>query len=270
MSSTVHYGERFVENLPFENTPYGFRKRLRFILEAIHRQFPDPSRQLNVLEVGCGTGKLIAIPLAQYGCRVTGIDVHRESIEYAATLATELSNITFECLPPKSCKQDHYDVVICSEVLEHVNDYAPFFRQVIDNVNSDGIVIVTVPNGRGPFELQQALRRLVQKTRLYSFVKKKFQKDAQTSAAQSFLNSADVHVNFFRYGQLLKLFEDHGMKLDKYEGRTFLCGFCFTPLFIIPYMTSVNDWLGSVLPSWMVSDWMFVISKNDQSGLAGR
>jgi len=257
--------ESFVHDLPFKNTAFGFKKRVRFILGMIDIAFGDRDEQLEVLEIGCGTGKLISIPLAQCGYRVTGVDIHQESIDYATELAKNLPNATFRCKSLETLATASYDIVICSEVLEHITEYAAFFKHVIDKVNSRGIVIITVPNGRGPFELQQRVRNLAKKTPIYSFAQKLRKRGRQHSETESFLNVTNVHVNFFRYSEMKKLFAENRMRLNQYEGRSFLCGFWFKPIFWLPFMIPVNDWLGSVLPSRMVSGWMFAISRLDEA-----
>jgi 2-polyprenyl-3-methyl-5-hydroxy-6-metoxy-1,4-benzoquinol methylase len=46
-----------------------------------------------------------------------------------------------------------YDAVICSEVLEHLHDPSTLLHTIYMTLKEEGILIVTVPNGRGPREL---------------------------------------------------------------------------------------------------------------------
>src|SRR6476646_9291561 len=63
-------------------TLYGVNKRARWVAEAVSK-FDNP----DILDVGCGTGELLAIPIARRGYRVTGTDFHLPSIEHARAVA---------------------------------------------------------------------------------------------------------------------------------------------------------------------------------------
>ena len=250
---------KFIENVTFKNTLYGFRKRLQFMINVIdswshHHEDEAPK----ILEVGCGTGKLISLPLNEYGLNVKGIDTHEETIEYAISLAAGRSGMSFECIDVEACEDEAFDIVICSEVLEHVSDYYKFFQNAVRTVRRDGVVIVTVPNGTGPFEWQSVITKALFRSPLYGLVRGLLkEKKANESKTQSFLNKDSGHVNFFRQKQLVKLFETSGLRIQRYEGRTFVCGFLFSPLRWIPGFEKFNDWAGTSFPTWMVSGWMY-------------
>ena len=77
----------------FEEIPetlYGVNKRLRFIQDTLSG-WTDPT----ILDVGCGTGALLTLPLARRGWRITGLDIHAESIESGR--AARLEKARFVC-----------------------------------------------------------------------------------------------------------------------------------------------------------------------------
>jgi 2-polyprenyl-3-methyl-5-hydroxy-6-metoxy-1,4-benzoquinol methylase len=77
----------------------GYAKRLRFVREAINAAFPKRAPgSLRLLDVGCGNGSQLALPLAiRNGFQLTGIDPDRRSIEHAKQLAGQSANINFVC-----------------------------------------------------------------------------------------------------------------------------------------------------------------------------
>src|SRR5882762_4645011 len=79
-----------------EENPWGYRKRLSFIVRAIGMAFPlRQSAGIRVLDVGCGNGSFLALPLAGCGFDVTGIDFHQPSIEHARSMADAMPNVCF-------------------------------------------------------------------------------------------------------------------------------------------------------------------------------
>lgn len=80
--------------------------------------------ELRVLDVGCGGG-LLSEPFAALGCRVTGVDRSIPTLG-AARLHAEKSrlDIQYQEASAESLPFDAeaFDVVICCDVLEHVDD----------------------------------------------------------------------------------------------------------------------------------------------------
>jgi 2-polyprenyl-6-hydroxyphenyl methylase/3-demethylubiquinone-9 3-methyltransferase len=128
--------------------------RLAFIRDQACAQFSrDPKRLdclsgLNILDIGCGGG-IVAEPLAKLGANVTGIDPAEENIA-AAKLHAEKSGLalsyqatTIEAIAKRG---DTFDVVIASEVVEHVADLNLFIGCAAKAVKPGGLLIVTTIN----------------------------------------------------------------------------------------------------------------------------
>jgi SAM-dependent methyltransferase len=100
------------------------------------------------LDVGCGTGR-ISFALAKKGFEVTGIDIEERVIEIAKIMAGNSSQSPrFEIMDfcnPKSLQPEFYDLVVCSEVLEHIEDYHPLIENIHATLKPGGRVIITVP-----------------------------------------------------------------------------------------------------------------------------
>ncbi len=125
-------------------------KRLNFIINALKSNLPQGAE---VLDVGCGNG-VISRSLGKEGFKVKGIDISEKAIEKARQLNT-LSHVTFDVVSAERLVADghRYHAIICSEVLEHLHNPEQLLKVLYQTLHDDGILIVTVPNGRGPREL---------------------------------------------------------------------------------------------------------------------
>jgi len=104
-----------------------------------------------LLDAGCGEGRHCFGALER-GARVVGLDLDGASLGAAAkplraraaelgSLGTMLQGDTFH-LP---FRDESFDKVICSEVMEHVHDYPGAARELARVTKPDGIVAVTIP-----------------------------------------------------------------------------------------------------------------------------
>jgi 2-polyprenyl-3-methyl-5-hydroxy-6-metoxy-1,4-benzoquinol methylase len=119
--------------------------RVRFVVEAISEL--TNGRDLTVLDFGCGMGWMAPF-LSRFG-RVTGIDFGEEGIRIARKLYRD--EATFILADPDSPSlglgSAAFDVVVASEVIEHVPDHTAFLIQVARLVRPGGWCVLTTPNG---------------------------------------------------------------------------------------------------------------------------
>jgi 2-polyprenyl-3-methyl-5-hydroxy-6-metoxy-1,4-benzoquinol methylase len=149
--------------LEIRETVYGIAKRLRLFIEVIedYRQHLDrPMDQVRVLDVGCGTGVNVALPLAEAGYQVVGLDSDSASISHARELASGEAAAHFvvadlERIPTAR----RFDVVICSEVLEHLDNPEEALSRLGAVIDPPGRLLVTIPNPFGFFEIDSLLWR---------------------------------------------------------------------------------------------------------------
>ncbi len=117
--------------------PVRFGYFRRVLIEERKR---DP-QGIKVLDVGCGGG-LLAEEFAHLGCQVTGIDPSEPSLTTARKHARQAGlEIVYqlgigEQIPFADAS---FDIVICCDVLEHVNDVAQVVQEISRVLTADGI-----------------------------------------------------------------------------------------------------------------------------------
>jgi 2-polyprenyl-6-hydroxyphenyl methylase / 3-demethylubiquinone-9 3-methyltransferase len=110
-------------------------------------------KDLNCLDIGCGGG-ILSEPLKRLGAIVTGIDASDKAIEVAKehSLKSRL-DITYKCTNTseliESKKENFiskFDIVIASEVIEHVNNRSKFLSDISKLSRPGGLIIFTTIN----------------------------------------------------------------------------------------------------------------------------
>lgn len=126
--------------------------RLRYIREQIDAHWhgdPKTRRPLagkRVLDMGCGAG-LLAEPLARLGADVTGVDAAAENIEVARAHAAQSGLvIDYRVGGIAAVAGQHFDLVTCLEVIEHVDDPAAFVAGLAATLAPGGLLILSTPN----------------------------------------------------------------------------------------------------------------------------
>jgi 2-polyprenyl-3-methyl-5-hydroxy-6-metoxy-1,4-benzoquinol methylase len=125
-------------------------KRLQFILNTLKYNLPP---RATVLDVGCGNG-VISRSLGEVDYNVYGIDVSEKAIAKAKEL-NKFPNVSFDVISAEQLVAEgkKYDAIICSEVLEHLNRPEDLLITLYQSLTDTGVLIITVPNGKGPREL---------------------------------------------------------------------------------------------------------------------
>jgi len=96
-----------------------------------------------VLDIGCGNGALAADLARERGAIVTGIDQDAHAIA-AACAAYRGTGLTFVVGDARAVAADAFDVVILSNVLEHLDGRVEFLRDVVA-AHAARRVLVRVP-----------------------------------------------------------------------------------------------------------------------------
>jgi SAM-dependent methyltransferase len=242
---------------------WGYGKRLRFVDAAITREFPGRKRsELRVLDVGCGNGSQLAVPLSEAGYRVTAVDPHQPSIERGRRFGSAVDfhhGVVSDLLPGK------FDCVIISEVLEHLESPGLLLDLSLLYLAESGILIVTVPNGYGEFELDRRLYRGLHADRMVAWLWSVLKGDSGTEIVAG-SDDASPHVQRFTLSRLHEIFRRSNLVVIEERGTSLASGpFILHLLGRFETFIRLNVSIADHLPLQLASGWMFCL-KFTQSG----
>jgi len=126
------YGPRFISR----------RRLIRRLVEAV--------RPKRTLDIGCGSG-LITKVLAEASAEVVAVDVSEEAIAVSRDVLGEATNVllkvadVFQSKDTVSDWQGSFDLVVLSEVLEHIHDDEGAIATVRQLLDEPGWLLLTVP-----------------------------------------------------------------------------------------------------------------------------
>lgn len=114
-----------------------FRKWMRAELQ-------DLPGSANILEVGCGDGSFTR-ELAEHSSRVTAVDISASQIERNALAHPKIKFVQHDVALTFPFENEAFDVIWCSEVLEHLFDPGFAVREMQRVLAPGGRLLVTVP-----------------------------------------------------------------------------------------------------------------------------
>jgi ubiquinone/menaquinone biosynthesis C-methylase UbiE len=124
---------------------FAFRIRANFILKEVIKAKPK-----KVLDGGCGYG-IQSMILAERGINVYSLDLEKKRIEFIEAKKNEYPKIShiktkIGSLTDKIPYEDEsFDVVICSEVIEHIKNDRTAITELSRVLRKGGKLIITVP-----------------------------------------------------------------------------------------------------------------------------
>jgi SAM-dependent methyltransferase len=259
---------------------HGHRKKTLFLVERLHRYAAARGlapQDVHVLDLGCGNGRVVTLPIAEQGFDVVGIDSHLPSIESARADST-LPNARFEHgdFSDAPAAGDFHAVVL-SDVLEHVDDPGSMLDVAARALRPDGILLVSIPNGYGPYEVEQYLIRkgvlklplaLVRRGVAAAVRAKHAVRGAPPAPPeQPAYNVDSPHVQHFRLSRFRALLREHGFRVDHRRNGTWFGGdLTYFLFYFVPPLVPATLRLADVLPPQLVSTWYFECRRGSPGG----
>lgn len=114
-------------------------------LDEIVADFRSYRRGGRLLDVGCGAGTFLRAA-ARAGWVAEGVEVSATAAEHNRAAGFKVFNGE---LAEARYPEGHFDVVIASEVLEHVAEPREMLREILRVLRPGGLLWATTPNGRG-------------------------------------------------------------------------------------------------------------------------
>ena len=235
---------------------YGHAKRLNWIISNI-------SQSDTIVELGCGTGYMITLPLACMGYNIHGVDLDKDSISLGQSICRR-KGLNPAMLQTVDISNLHLapDVVIAAEVLEHVRneELGSILKAIRSKLEPGGRLLVTVPNGYGWFEIENFMwnkmrigniLRWIGIVKIIKIIKQIFfglDRNIPYYMQPSTLSSSP-HLQCFTYGSIRRLLKGHGFEVLNIAGSVLIAGEISDLLFtgIKPIMR-LNSGLGNLFP----------------------
>ena len=128
------------------------RSRREWIVAQLHKLGGRNTRR--ALEVGPGSGIYLPV-LSGLAERVTASDIESAYLNQAHKLRTELENL--EVIEDDICNSQLaagvYDLVLCTEVIEHIANSEAALRGIHDRLAPDGKLVLSTPQRYSPLEV---------------------------------------------------------------------------------------------------------------------
>ena len=261
--------ERLEETLEpkgyLQYTPYKdvlARKRLAAVVERVSRFARETQEyHLKILDLGCGIGGM-TFPLSYLGHTVVGVDVDSQSIGDCNSKNT-FPNATYQVGDIANLDlAEQFDVVICSEVLEHSSQPDLILQTIRRHLAPDGIAIVTIPNGYCFYEL--VFSRLFQKlgitTLFHRLPSRMYRALTGSPSPYHSLNIFCGHVQFFTLRRFTRLLGECGFQLLDIGNLSlglFLDWKWLSPL------RHLECKLADFVPHAVAGGWVFIIKKGE-------
>ncbi len=122
-----------------EKDNWWFKGKRLAIHALISKYIPQHT---SVLDIGCGTG-IILKEFQSKGKDVYGTDISNEAIQFAQKRGlTNIFNIDFSKEP---IPQKYFDLILCLDVLEHIENDKAALLNITKNMQADSHLLLTVP-----------------------------------------------------------------------------------------------------------------------------
>ena len=131
--------ELYQQFYEIENTHWWFAARRRILVRYLLHH-ATTSRRLKLLDVGCGTGAILA-EVSRY-FDAYGMDASPLAIEFCRKRGlSKLFVGNLDAFPGT----ERFDIITLLDVIEHIDDDGDALRQAYGRLNEEGAILVTVP-----------------------------------------------------------------------------------------------------------------------------
>jgi 2-polyprenyl-3-methyl-5-hydroxy-6-metoxy-1,4-benzoquinol methylase len=249
----------YEDDLPNENI-YGHTKKLKFILTHLDEYMDIHGKPISVLDFGCGNGTAVSQFLIQEGVRYYGIDCHEPSLSYARGHFQRENAAFLDHLPEGVL----FDIIVYADILEHLENPLAVLQDHSRMLKEGGMIIGSVPNGKGPFEVEKKIDKLLALSagiRLTAKLKGKLTSHGSLRKAAVPYNSDSGHCQFFNRRSLVATLHEAGFEIEQFRKGAFLGGPLSERILPTAWVRRANSIMGDWLPFWAVSTWYFTARK---------
>lgn len=206
----------------YDSWDYGEFSRVK--ADRILKYMPKKDN-IKFLDVACGNGQFYGF-LKDTNCEYTGLEFSKKQVEKGKKKGLD---IRYHDLTKKwPFKEGTFDVVLASEILEHIYDTDYFLEECRRVLKKNGVLILTTPNivylgarirclfGRRPPSIEYNARGIVA-----------------------------GHIRAFSYYDLRELFKNNKLEIEAYTGFDFYLPFISSRT---KYFGKISDILSTIFP----------------------
>ena len=235
------------------------------------------NKKLNILELGCGVGNYSRV-LAEKGHTVTSVDIDYDSLAFLKKNdgSGNCLAICADVMTPVLRGEQRYDIIIASEVLEHLEDPDCVLEMMSRLLRDTGWIFMTIPNGFGPWEVFNRIesRSWLHRVLYFPFYwpvylrncffpsRKKGMEHQPREKYGCTLNWASPHLQFWTLGRFRSLLEKKHFRVVRILNTSF--SFCWLPFYHRLKSRALDNLdirIADFLPHVMVSGWICKVQK---------
>lgn len=183
------------------------RRRATFILGRMIKVNPR-----RILDIGCGDGFYLHLTSFLFpDSIITGIDTDKAALESARkNVKNRKVLLSYGDISQLKYRNKSFDVVLLSEVLEHVDDDLMAIKEAYRVLKRGGMVFISVPHKHYPF-LWDPVNWILERT-MKTHIKKGF-----------WAGIWNQHLRLYDQDQLLSVLKNGGFKKIKLQKLTHYC-----------------------------------------------
>lgn len=141
-----YHRDRKIQKKVIDSHDFTYKNLLRFIDKYA-------KRKKKILDIGCGVGT-IDLYLAKANKHVVGIDISQNGIKIAKKNAQKFGlskSVRYVVANfPTEAPKGKFDLIICSEILEHIKQDKLAVIKIRNLLNNNGLVITSSPSKNAP------------------------------------------------------------------------------------------------------------------------
>ncbi len=124
-----------------EESHWWFTSKRKLIFSFLEKYYPDKSKRMRMLDIGCGTG-IILKELSNYG-EAYGVDLSEHALKFCRMRG--LKNVRKGSVSNLPFKPDYFDIIGCFDVLYHKNvkDDEKALKEIARICKKGGRLLVT-------------------------------------------------------------------------------------------------------------------------------
>ena len=159
-------------------SPLGSYKieRAKWIMDTLLRLRKKLSHaDTRLLDLGCGDGRLVPMWQAVTGAEVHGLELSPQAVQTAQQMFPYVKYKQGDAINT-GYGNAHFDIVVCQEVLEHIEDQDKLVSECTRILKTGGYLVLTTPNKyyfdrrNGGNYSQQPIENIVDKPRLLNLL----------------------------------------------------------------------------------------------------